>query len=901
MAGPLGLNADERQLSALELMMEHADSLSADVIGAPKPRRRRRQQQDTISARDFMRNVAHTEDYEDYEYYVGPGSRALNRELRERRMQQRGQQRTQGAVAAQPSTALVPVASEQSTARPSNEEMEKALENIFTANRENGTDIVQALHQNTQISAQTAKTLHDWMEWEKNEAFKNANRDRSVDAAPEPTKNLPAVPGDNSPGTDLSLPDADFPDEGRDRGNRRRGRRYGRNRRGPGGRPRPRGRGKWGALLGLAAVGGAFWWANKEKGEQDGTDGDMPDQQQPVNPEIAAQPQPKPGMTQEQKDAAFSATSLGALAIGGAKKIPFVGPAVALAGAGYNAEQIANDDTLSEAEKSRAQTKNITSSAGGGIGATAGAWIGGTLGSVVPGAGTLAGAALGSVIGGLIGDALGDKVGDAVADKMDESNEKAEEAEKKRQDELKSEGLLGAASGSMMPNWFSGMFSSIGNFFGGGGRGGGGGGTNVARPAQFDSKQISEFAAKASKGGLGSVSAQFESGGRGVGTISSGAGDYGGVSYGAHQLATNNGSMMNFLNSKEGQQFAAQFGGQAPGTAGFNEAYKGIVANNGDAFAKAQDDYITRTHYAPQAAKLQNDLGLDVSKRGKAVQEMVYSTAVQYGGNTNAIKRALNGLDLDKMTDEQIINTVQQSKAQNVGTDFKSSSANVQAGVAARAENERKVLTELNKNDKQDQDIAQKFPELKDKKGTGNPADYEAKPVDAQPVPDLTARGPVLPKRTDAENEAKMRDMFPDKVQKRADEMGATALDATPRTETQRNASPEELAAARRRFNEETFGPRVMEDQKKITPIEREPAPVERQPLVTAADIPQPSAPPQPVAQQEAPAAKTPGVVGRSSGGAAPSGGGAAKTHTMDDIPVFLDDPTLQMINVGYM
>ncbi|QQO90278.1 putative glycosyl hydrolase family containing protein [Erwinia phage pEa_SNUABM_5] len=870
MAGPLGIKADERQLSALELMMEHADNLSAEVLGAPRSRRRRASKQDqAVSARDFMQGLANNTDFEDYEYYVGPGSRALNRELRERRAAQRNGmvQRTPQSIQAVP----------QEVARPNDAELEHALENIFTANAASSGDIVDALHQSTEISAQTAKTLHEWMEWEKAESFKNANRARTEDAAPEPTKNLPAV---RQSGTDLSLPDADFPDE--DRGRRgRRGRRYGRD-----GRPRReprtrgfRGRGKWGALAGLAAVGGAFWWANHEKSEQDGPNGDEP-QVSPAQPqpEVARQ-EPKPMLTQEQKDMAFDATSLGALAIGGAKRIPFVGPAVALAGAGYNAEQIANDDTLSEQEKKREQTKNITGAAGGGLGATAGAWIGGTLGSVVPGAGTLAGAALGSVIGGLIGDALGDKIGDAVADKMDESNEKAAEVEKQRQDEQDAKDRTAQSTSggfmSMMPNWFSGLFGSAGNTSGGGG--------NRARPAQFDSKQINDFAAKAAAGGLGSVSAQFESGGRGVSTVSSGAGDYGGVSYGAHQLASNNGSMMNFLNSKEGQPFLAQFGGQAPGSAGFTAAYKNLASTQGDALAKAQDDYITRTHYAPQAAKLQNDLGLDVSKRGKAVQEMVYSTAVQYGGNTNAIKRALQGLNLDAMTDSQIINTVQQSKAQNVGTDFKSSSANVQAGVAARAENERKVLEKMSQDEvkqkvtdaltpdgptatpqdanvpltrtpeqqrdaEMDRKVAEKFPELN--KGTGRPEDYQVKPVDSQPVPDLTARGPATPRMT-----------------------------------------PEEYA---RHMDY------VMDRQQPIRPVEQASAIVDRQPLVTAADIPDPDPQPTQTASTAQPD-KPRGAVAGTQRQTINPGGGAAKTHSLDDFPVFLDDPTLQMINVGYM
>jgi hypothetical protein len=55
---------------------------------------------------------------------------------------------------------------------------------------------------------------------------------------------------------------------------------------------------------------------------------------------------------------------------------------------------------------------------------------------------------------------------------------------------------------------------------------------------------------------LGAVSAKYESGGRGVETVSSGKGDPGGVSYGSHQLASKTGTMRAFLKSSEGQPFS---------------------------------------------------------------------------------------------------------------------------------------------------------------------------------------------------------------------------------------------------------------------------------------------------------------------------------------------------------
>ena len=60
---------------------------------------------------------------------------------------------------------------------------------------------------------------------------------------------------------------------------------------------------------------------------------------------------------------------------------------------------------------------------------------------------------------------------------------------------------------------------------------------------------------------LGAVSRPFESGSSGVSTISSGAGDAGGKSYGEHQLASKTGTLTAFINSKENAQFASQFKG----------------------------------------------------------------------------------------------------------------------------------------------------------------------------------------------------------------------------------------------------------------------------------------------------------------------------------------------------
>ena len=191
---------------------------------------------------------------------------------------------------------------------------------------------------------------------------------------------------------------------------------------------------------------------------------------------------------------------------------------------------------------------------------------------------------------------------------------------------------------------------------------------------------------------LGAVSKKHESGGRGVEVISDGVGDHGGVSYGTYQLASNNGSMAAFLKSQEGQKYASQFQGLKAGSQEFNNAYKNVVGSDKAGFEAAQQAYISRTHYAPMAQNLKDNTGLDVSQRGRALQEQVFSTSVQYGANSKVLQKALAGLTPDQlksMSDEQLTQKITDYKKATVGQYFGKSSANVQANVAKRFDREQ--------------------------------------------------------------------------------------------------------------------------------------------------------------------------------------------------------------------
>lgn len=136
---------------------------------------------------------------------------------------------------------------------------------------------------------------------------------------------------------------------------------------------------------------------------------------------------------------------------------------------------------------------------------------------------------------------------------------------------------------------------------------------------------------------IGQMSVKYESGGRGVATISSGRKDPGGVSYGEHQLASKTGTMGRYLKSAEAKEYAEKFSGLKPGSAEFNRVYKKLAEEDPKGFGKSQQDYITRTHYEP-VYRHAKALGYNVND--PRVQEALYSISVQHGGAKKVVSMA---------------------------------------------------------------------------------------------------------------------------------------------------------------------------------------------------------------------------------------------------------------------
>lgn len=131
---------------------------------------------------------------------------------------------------------------------------------------------------------------------------------------------------------------------------------------------------------------------------------------------------------------------------------------------------------------------------------------------------------------------------------------------------------------------------------------------------------------------LGSLSQRYESGGD-PGAI--GYDSTGGYSYGTYQLAHNNAK--NFI---EQSPFAQMFKGLTFNSQAWQNKWKEVAKNYGEQFKQAQHDYIAKTHYEPQVNKLAQ-LGYNIKSLPSVVQDVIWSTAVQHGANTDIVSKAI--------------------------------------------------------------------------------------------------------------------------------------------------------------------------------------------------------------------------------------------------------------------
>lgn len=140
---------------------------------------------------------------------------------------------------------------------------------------------------------------------------------------------------------------------------------------------------------------------------------------------------------------------------------------------------------------------------------------------------------------------------------------------------------------------------------------------------------------------LGYIAGKYETGSSDPSFISSGAGDYGGVSYGIPQFPTNGGMAKRFTNwlAAQDNELGALFDGLSPPTAEFNAAWKTAAEQNRSKFAGYQITYSHQVDVVPLVNTCLRVLNIDFN-RSRCLQELIISTGQQFGPGTSIIRRS---------------------------------------------------------------------------------------------------------------------------------------------------------------------------------------------------------------------------------------------------------------------
>lgn len=124
------------------------------------------------------------------------------------------------------------------------------------------------------------------------------------------------------------------------------------------------------------------------------------------------------------------------------------------------------------------------------------------------------------------------------------------------------------------------------------------------------------------------------------------------------------------------------------GSSGFDTAWK-VLAGSKPQFGSAQHAFIRASHYDPARNNVLKSTGVDINKRSRALQDVLWSTAVQHGaaGANRVFKNA--GVN-NKMSDKQIIEAVYNERMANNGMKyFSKSSSSIRKGVVNRFKREK--------------------------------------------------------------------------------------------------------------------------------------------------------------------------------------------------------------------
>lgn len=200
--------------------------------------------------------------------------------------------------------------------------------------------------------------------------------------------------------------------------------------------------------------------------------------------------------------------------------------------------------------------------------------------------------------------------------------------------------------------------------------------------------------------GIGKLAAQFESGGEGIAAI--GYDRHGGTSYGKYQIASRVGTMDRFLNFLDtaAPDISKTLRSAGPANTGGRQgamptAWRTIASQQPERFEALQEKFIYDSHYKPALDAVTQNTPLDEGNISSAMQEVLWSTAVQHGPNgaarifSQASARAGNAKD--KNYDKRLINNVYAIRAEQFG----SSTEEVQSSVRNRMHREKALALNM--------------------------------------------------------------------------------------------------------------------------------------------------------------------------------------------------------------
>jgi len=206
---------------------------------------------------------------------------------------------------------------------------------------------------------------------------------------------------------------------------------------------------------------------------------------------------------------------------------------------------------------------------------------------------------------------------------------------------------------------------------------------------------------------LGKTTEQVETSGSGAGFINdyNNSTDIEGARYGAFQFASflpqftpenkarpssKNSPVKSFLLTSK---FNVFFEDLEPGSGSFDSKWSEMASRFGTVFLQDQRDYVKKAFYDVMITNLQRH-GIDLTKFGPAVQDLVWSTAYQLGPNyVTVFTETLTGKSI--LTDNDIVNLVSDYKIASVNTIFKTKSSQVKQQNRTRYENEKTQLLSL--------------------------------------------------------------------------------------------------------------------------------------------------------------------------------------------------------------